>query len=150
MPLQEARRLAISIGMVICVHVGCGGATSPSPLPSGYAGEWEGTSTEGTVVQFSVSAADEVTSLILAYNLSPACSGTLTNTNLAVPIHKLDPPGAPPYDQPGFGFSTADGTSGTLIAGYFLPDRRSASGKFTLVRYGSCGTVLGSWTAQRQ
>ena len=90
--LREARRLAILIGTLICVHVGCNSATAPSPLPAGYAGEWTGTTVEGTFVQFSVSATDHVTSLILTYNFSAACSGTLTNTNLAVPIHRLDPP----------------------------------------------------------
>jgi hypothetical protein len=148
--LREARRLAILIGTLICAHVGCNSATAPSPLPAGYAGEWTGTTVEGTFVQFSVSATDHVTSLILTYNFSAACSGTLTNTNLAVPIHRLDPPGPPPYDQPGFGLGTNEVTRATLIAGHFSPDRRSASGQFTLVRYGACGDVVhGTWRARR-
>ena len=61
MPSREARRLAILIGTLICVHVGCNSATAPSPLPAGYAGEWTGTTVEGTFVQFSVSATDHVT-----------------------------------------------------------------------------------------
>jgi hypothetical protein len=150
MRLREARRLAISIGIVICAHVACKSPTAPSPLPPGYAGEWAGTTVQGTPVQFSVSAADNVTSFTLTYNFSAVCSGTLTNTDLAVPIHKLDPPGPPPFDQPGFGFSTNDGTSGTLIAGHFSPDRRTASGQFSLVHYGACGTVVGTWSASRR
>lgn len=79
------RRLALSIGTVICIQVGCGGATAPSPLPAGYQGEWAGTTMQGTVVQFSVAAGDEVTAFTLAYNVSVACAGTLTNVNLSVP-----------------------------------------------------------------
>jgi hypothetical protein len=148
--LREARRLAILIGTLIFLHVGCNSATAPSPLPAGYAGEWTGTTAEGTFVQFSVSATDHVTSLILTYNFSAACSGTLTNTNLAVPIHRLDHPGPPPYDQPGFAFGTNEVTSATAINGHFSPDRRSASGQFTLVYYDACGDVIhGTWSARR-
>lgn len=150
MPSREARRLAIVIGIVICAHSACKSGTAPSSL--GYAGAWTGTTMQGTPVQFSVSAADAVSSFTVTYNFSAACSGTLTYTDLAVPIHTLDPPGQPPYDQPGFAFgkNSDDGTSGTAINGHFLPDRRSAAGQFVLVNYGDCGTVLGSWSASRR
>lgn len=147
---REARRLAILLGIVICAQVACKSATAPSPV--GYAGEWTGTAMPGTSVQFSVSAADQVTAFTLTYNFSATCSGTLRYTDLAVPIHTLDPPGPPPYDQPGFGFgrTSDDRASGTAIAGHFSPDRRSASGQFTLVNYDGCGTVLGTWSARRR
>ena len=61
MPLREARRLAIAISTVICVHVGCNSTTAPPPLPAGYAGEWRGTTLQGTDVHFRVSG-DNVTS----------------------------------------------------------------------------------------
>jgi hypothetical protein len=150
MRLREGRRLAISIGTVIFVHVGCNNATAPTPLPPGYAGEWTGTTVQGTAVQFTV-AADSVTSFILTYNFSADCSSTLTNRNLAVPIRKQDPPGPPPYDQPGFAFGTNEVTSGTAINGHFSPDRRSAAGQFVLVKYGACGdVVVGTWSARRR
>ena len=115
-------------------------------------GRVDGNDLEGTPIQFSVSAADTVTSFILAYNFSADCSGTLTYTDLALPIHTLNPPGPPPFDQPGFGYSTSsdDGARGTLIAGHFSPDRRSASGQFSLVHYGACDTVVGRWNATRR
>jgi hypothetical protein len=146
---REARRLAISIVIVICAHIACDSGTGPSPL--GYAGEWTGTTSQGTPMRFSVSAADSVTSFTLAYNFSADCSGRLTYTDLALPIHTLNPPGPPPFDQPGFGYSTNDdGARGTLIAGHFSPDRRSASGQFSLVHYGACDTVVGMWNATRR
>jgi hypothetical protein len=149
MPLREARRLAIAISTVICVHVGCNSTTAPTPLPPGYAGEWRGTTLQGTDVHFRVSG-DNVTSLILTYNFSADCSGTLTNTNLAVPIRKQDPPGPPPFDQPGFAFGTNAVTSATAINGHFSPDQRSAAGEFVLVNYGVCGTVRSTWSATRR
>jgi hypothetical protein len=127
-PLREACRLAISTGTLVCIHVACNSATAPSPLPPGYAGEWSGTTAEGTPVHFTVSGSDEVTSFTLTYSFSDTCAGTLINTDLAVPIRSLDPPGPPPYDQPGFAFGTNEITRATAIAGFFSPDRRSASG----------------------
>lgn len=131
------------------MHVGCNNTAAPTPLPPGYAGEWSGTTVQGTPVRFTVSG-DNVTSFILTYNFSAECSGTLTNTDLAVPIRYQDPPGPPPFDQPGFAFGTNDVTSGTAIGGYFSPDRRSAAGEFVLVKYGACGTVRSTWSATRR
>jgi hypothetical protein len=91
-----------------------------------------------------------VTSISITYNFSPMCTGTLSYANLAAEIHTFDPPGPPLFDQPGFGESTTDGVQGTLIAGHFSADRRSASGQFTPVPYGACGTLVSSWTANRR
>src|SRR5574340_107058 len=146
---RRTRTLLISIGLAVWVHGACKSATAPSPV--GYAGEWNGTTMQGTPVQFDVSRNDEVNSFTLTYNFSNTCSGTLAYRELALPIHTLDPPGPPPYDQPGFGFSTTDGATGTFLAGHFSRDRRSASGQFSLVRYGACGDVaVGTWSARRR
>ena len=150
----SGRHLTLLSMMVVCAHMACGGAdTGVSPLPPGYAGEWTGTTPTGTSIRFSVSAADTVSSITLTYNFSAGCAGTLVYTNLALSIHTLDPPGPPPYDQPGFGHSSTGegGATGTLIAGAFSPDRRSASGQFTLVNYTGCDkVVLGEWSATRR
>ena len=149
--MREARRLSPLAVLVACASIACGGDNGVSPVPAGYAGEWVGTTTQGTAIRFSVSAADTVTSITLTYNFSAGCSGTLTYTNLAVAIHTLDPPGPPPFDQPGFGHSVNNVTTGTLIAGHFSPDRRSASGQFTLVQFSGCdGVVVGSWNVTRR
>ena len=150
MPLRKARRLAIAIGVVSSVHAGCQSSTAPSPLtlPPGYEGDWTGTTMQGTPVRFSVSA-DSVASFIVTYNFSDVCAGTLTHTNISVPIRHQDPPGPPPFDQPGFAFGTNNVTNATAISGHFLADRRTAAGQFVLVKYGECGTVLGTWNATR-
>ena len=127
---RDARRLAIVIVIGSCAHIACDGGAAPTLV--GYAGEWIGTTPQGTQINFTVSA-DTVTSITLAYNFSADCSGTLTYTNLAIPIQSLDFPGPPPYEQPGFGYGANEGTRETYIAGQFSPDRRSASGQFNLV-----------------
>ncbi len=138
----------IAVVILICAQTGCGGGTGPSPV--GYAGEWTGTTSSGTPVQFSVSATETVTSITLVYRFSTECSGTLTYTGLALPIHTSNPPGLPTSDQLGFAYSTTNGASGTLIVGGFSSDRRSASGRFALVDFGACDTVVGTWSATRR
>lgn len=40
---------------------------------------------------------------------------------------------------------------GVAVYGVFSPDRRSASGEFTLVHYPGCDTVMGgTWSARRR
>lgn len=142
--------LAVSTVVAICIQVACNRGPGISPSPIGYVGNWAGETEQGTPIDFSVSTTDTVTSITIVYNFSPVCSGTLAYTDLALPIHTLDPPGPPPFDQPGFGYATNDGTKGTLIAGKFSEDRRSASGQFTLVQYGACDTVVSKWNATRR
>lgn len=139
--------------VLIAIMLQCACASPAAPTPSGYAGHWTGTTEQGTAVSFSVSAAEQVTSMTLAYHFPAICAGTLTYAELAVPIDTQDPPGPPPFDQPGFIISRqADDFSwATAVSGYFSPDRRSVSGKFVLVNYGDCGTaVVGTWNAHRR
>lgn len=147
--MRQGRDLSILAPVLACVLVACGSAVSP--LPPGYAGDWVGTTSQGTPIRFSVTEAETVSSITLTYNFSADCSGTLTYSNLALPIHKLDPPAPPPFDQPGFGYAQNNIETGVLIAGSFSPDRQSASGKFTLVKYSGCDRVVVSdWTATRR
>ncbi len=153
MRLGDSRRLVIAASIAIAAQVACDSPTAPTPVPAGYAGEWTGTTQHGTPIRFSVSAADDVTSITLTYNVSATCSGTLTYTDLAVPIHRQDPPGPPPFDQPGFAFGrlSDDSATATAIAGHFSPDRRSASGQFLLSRYSGCDpSFIGTWDANRR
>lgn len=151
MRVGETLRLVIAASIAISVHVACESPTAPVPV--GYAGEWTGTTQHGTPIRFSVSAADEVTSFTVTYNFSVTCSGTLTYTDLAVPVRKLEPPGPPPFDQPGFAFGrmSDDRMSATAINGVFSADRRSASGQLVLVGSSDCGpSVLATWDARRR
>jgi hypothetical protein len=143
--LKRVAWIAIMTGAISAQA--CGRATAPTPV--GYEGQWGGTTGEATV-RFTVSG-NTVTSFDLTFKLPGPCSGSLTFPDLGVVIHTLDPPVATPYDQPGFGWGSTDGTTGTLIAGHFSADRRSASGEFRLVRCGTCDVVVGgAWGASRR
>jgi hypothetical protein len=126
--------------------------TEVSPATIGYAGEWGGTTSQGATIRFSVSAADTVTSITLDYTGSGECSGTLSYTDLSLPIHELDPPRPPPLDQPGFGYTTQanDGTHGVLITSYFSEDRQVAIGRFILVNWGNCASMAADWQATKR
>jgi len=153
MRLGNTRRLVIAASLAISAQVACDSPTAPTPTPAGYAGEWTGTTQHGTPIRFIVSDANEVTSFTVTYNFSATCSGTLTYTDLAVPIHKLDPPGPPPFDQPGFAFGrmSDDRVTATAINGVFSAERRSVSGQFVLVGYSGCGpSVLATYDARRR
>jgi hypothetical protein len=132
----------------------CGRSTpnEPSgsgPLPPGYTGEWTGVTRDHTRIHFVVSEGDVVTSIRLDYQASSECTGRIERDGLALPVHYLDPPGPPPYDQPGFGYTTNEPDGGIVIAGHFSEDRRSADGSFALGRYLGC-SMFGNWTATRQ
>jgi hypothetical protein len=62
----------------------CSSPTAPEPVPAGYAGEWVGTTGQGTPVSFSVSG-DQVMSFTLSFNFSPTCSGTETRSSCRTP-----------------------------------------------------------------
>lgn len=150
MRVGQTLRFLVAVSIAISAHIACESPTAPAPV--GYAGEWTGTTEHGTPIRFSVSAADEVTSFTVTYNFSATCSGTLTYADLAVPIRKQEPPGPPPFDQPGFAFgrTSDDRVSAAAIAGHFFADRRSASGQFVLVGYVGCEPVRGTWDARRR
>jgi hypothetical protein len=144
----RARWLGVSL--LVC-PAACSNPNDPGPVPAGYSGEWSGTTAQGTPVAFSVSA-DQVTSFTLAFHFSAACSGSVTISGPA-PIALQEPPGPPPFDQPGFAMSRTQGNFewGVAAAGAFSRDRRSATGEFRLLTYPGCGAVMsGTWTAQRR
>ena len=148
MRLIRVRWLGVSL--LGCLAA-CSSPTAPDPVPAGYAGEWAGTTGQGTPVSFSVSG-DQVTSFTLSFSLSSSCSGTETILRPA-PIVMQVPPGPPPFDQPGFATSKTQGNFewGVAVAGHFSRDRRSASGEFRLLDYPGCGNVMaGTWSARRR
>lgn len=126
--------------------------SSPTePLPPGYAGEWAGTTAQGTPVSFSVDG-DDVTSFNLVFRFSATCSGTVTIPG-PTPIVMQSPPGPPPFDQPGFamGHAPANLEWGIALFGAFSRDRRSVSGEFKVVAYPGCDNVMtGTWSARRR
>src|SRR4029453_11551426 len=94
-------RWVLGFALVISAQTACENAVEPTPV--GYAGEWTGTTTQGTPVRFSVSG-NAVTSISITYNFSPTCTGTLSYTSRGNSYARSS--GSPPFDQPGFGYST--------------------------------------------
>src|SRR5215510_8728529 len=64
--------------LLISAQTACHNGVEPTPV--GYAGEWIGTTAQGTPVRFSVSG-NVVTSISITYNFSPACADTLSYTS---------------------------------------------------------------------
>lgn len=85
-----------------------------------------------------------------SFNLPPTCSGTETIPGPAK-IVLQDPPGKPPFDQPGFviGKTAVDFAWGISTWGAFSQDRLSVAGEFSMVLYPGCRTILFKWSAKR-
>jgi hypothetical protein len=148
--MRSTRARWLGVLLLVC-PAACSSPTEPESVPAGYAGELAGTTEHGTPVSFSVSG-DQVMSFTLAFNFSSACSGSVTLSE-PVQIVMQDPPGPPPFDQPGFGMGKVHGNFEWGVAAYgaFSRDRRSVSGEFRLVDYPGCTNVMaGTWSARRR
>jgi hypothetical protein len=146
--MRSIRVRWLGVLLVLC-PAACSSPTRPEPVPAGYAGEWTGTTAQGTPVSLSVDG-EQVSSFALAFNFSPACSGSVTLPG-PVQIVMQVPPGPPPFDQPGFAMGlNGNGGWGVAVYGAFSQDRRSVSGQFQLVLYPGCGTLNGTWSARRR
>src|SRR5262245_38224566 len=51
--MRVTGRWVLSFAFVISAQTACHNAVEPTPTPLGYAGEWMGTTTQGTPVRFS-------------------------------------------------------------------------------------------------
>lgn len=138
------------VAMAACAILACGHSMSPSPLPSatGYTGEWSGTTRQNQAIEFSVSADQQVTSVTVGWNFS-GCSEMGTSSAKSFPITTPQPPGPPPWDNPGFvyGGVTPDG-SVWLVTGAFT-STQSATGTVEVVRVPGCGNTIANWDATR-
>ena len=157
-----AKWLCLSVVLILesaCVH-----PRLPPMLPSMVpmlgassmsVGEWEGTTSQGRRIAFTVSQDEKVTSITLGYNFNK-CSGTQKFQDLNVPtaanltcIPGPCPSTAASYRA--FGFSDGAAGSGpyTQINGVFLP-RNQAKGQAIFSDYPDCGSATVHWTATRR
>jgi hypothetical protein len=152
------RWLCLSVALIL--ESACVRPLLPSTMPmldlsSLSVGEWEGTTSQGKPMSFTVSRDEKVTSIILGYELNE-CSGTREFFELKVPT-------APDVTcMPGpcsrtlssyraFGFSDGTPASGpyTQVNGVFLP-RNQAKGQAIFRDYPNCGSATVQWTATRR
>jgi hypothetical protein len=157
-----ARWLCLSVVLILesaCVRPGLP-PMFPSVVPmlgggSLSAGEWEGTTSQGRRIAFTVSQDEKVTSITLGYDFKK-CSGTkkFEDLNVATAANLTCIPGPCPSTAASYrAFGFSDGTAGagpyTQINGVFLP-RNQAKGQAILSDYPDCGSATVQWTATRR
>jgi hypothetical protein len=137
--------------MALCAVIGaCGGSSvTPLPVPTGYDGQWSGTTSQGKPITFTVSTDQKVTAIRVEYSFN-GCSGTHAFSNLSLDIGTPPNPAAPTLG-PGFGYGTAgpDGSNYTQIYGTFN-STTTAIGTVVFAEYPGCGSTAGIWNATRR
>lgn len=140
-----------------CVIVGCGasGACGGPGAPSaGYAGEWTGTTSQGTAITFTITEDERVTAISVGYNFG-GCSGTESFQNLSLgiaPDVTCIPGPCPPNVTSFRRLSYSSGREGrsVVVNGVFLSTTR-AEGSVAFRDYPACGSAIGApWTAARR
>jgi len=137
----------------------CSSPILPLPLagaPSLSAGEWSGTTSQGTPLTFVVSANEQVTTITLGYDFN-GCAGSHTFSDLSVPTapNLTCIPGPcsgvlNSYRAFSYSAGSAPGGPVTQINGLFLP-RNEAKGQVTFHNYAGCGDVVtAEWAATRR
>lgn len=122
--------------------------TSPPGVMASYGGEWNGMTSQGMPISFTISD-QKVTSISVGYNFS-GCNGTNLFSNLNLAIGYPPNPSAP-YPGPGFGFGSGapDGPNYTQVYGTFSSST-AATGSMIFGAYSGCGNSLGIWSATRK
>ena len=124
-------------------------------LSSLSVGEWEGTTSQGRPIAFTVSRDEKVTSITLGYEFND-CSGTREFFEVNVPtapdltcMPGPCPRTAASYRAFGFSDGTVAGGPYTQVNGVFLP-RNQARGQAIFRDYPDCGSATVQWTATRR
>jgi hypothetical protein len=133
---------------VLALSAACGGGPSgPSgPSAASYAGEWTGTTSQGTPLTFTVSPERTVTRITVGYNFE-GCSGTATYAT-AVAIQNVPtapvPVGSAIYD------SGRDSGNRVLIS-FLLTSNNDAHGVVIFSEWAGCGSTVANapWTAAK-
>ena len=137
----------------ICGQGACAGgpATRPDGLGWTYAGEWMGTTSDGTAIAFDVSDGNIVTHVTIGRD-NRGCRDALTFPSLSLTIDESDLPGRVPMSSsPGFGFGSgsAEGPNFVQVLGQFS-STQSAQGTVTFLNFERCGNTVAFWTATKR
>jgi hypothetical protein len=141
--------------LALCASLaGCGGGPASPESPS-YDGQWNGSTSQGRPISFTVSQDQRVTTISVGYSFN-GCTGMSTFQNLSLIIAALDPFGdprvpTPPSFGPGFGYGSGqpDSPNYTQIYGSFNSDDL-AMGSVVFGAYDGCGNSGGTWSASRR
>jgi hypothetical protein len=155
--MRVQTRLCLSLALIL--GSACVSTLPPTVAVPGFSslsiGEWEGATSQGRPIAFTVSQDERVTSITLGYDFSD-CSGTHRFLEVNVPttadLHCIPGP-CPPTAASYRSFSFVNGTVATgpytQVNGVFLP-RNQARGQVVFSNYPNCGSATVEWTATRR
>jgi hypothetical protein len=131
-------------------------STVPMLGPSSLSvGKWEGTTSQGRPIAFTISRDEKLTSIALGYDFND-CFGTREFLELNVPtapdltcIPGPCPRMATSYRAFGFSDGTVAAGPYTQVNGVFLP-LNQARGQAIFSGYPNCGSATVEWTATRR
>ena len=137
----------------ICGQTACAGrtATTPDGLGRTYAGEWMGTTSEGTAIAFDVSDGNIVTHISVGRD-NRGCRDTQTFSDLSLMIGESHLPGRVPMSSsPGFGFGSGspEGPDFVQVLGQFS-STQAAQGTVAFLNFERCGNTVALWTATKR
>lgn len=139
---QHAPRFLIAI---VSILLGACERGPSAPTAGGYAGEWSGTTSQGSPITFAVSTSEKLTKVTVGYSFS-GCTGSsslapdvaLERSPVPVEVRLLDYESAPP------------GTPNRMLFHFLFTSSTEAHGMVTFVDFTGCGTVNSTWTAGRR
>ena len=151
--LNEHVKVALLLIAAICGQVACAGGTvtTPDGLGLTYAGEWMGTTSEGTAIAFDVSDGNIVTQITVGRD-NGGCRDAQTFSSLSLTIGAPGLPGrAQVPSSPGFGFGSGspEGPNFVQVLGKFS-STQLAQGTVTFLNFERCGNTVAFWTATRR
>jgi len=147
----------VNVALLLLAGIGgqaaCAGgpATTPDGLGRTYAGEWMGTTSDGTAIAFDVSDGNIVTHITLGRD-NRGYRDAQTFSGLSLMIGESDLPGRGPMSsRPGFGFGSgsAEGPNFVQVLGQFS-STQSAQGTVTFLNFERCGNTVAFWTATKR
>ena len=137
-------RLAAPILLILAAA--CGSGAGPSPV--NYAGQWNGTTSQGTPISFVVSPGQMVTSITLGYSFD-GCTGSKTFTTDTAIMGVTTAPS--PVGSATFQSGPAGDANRALIS-FLFTSPLDAHGMVIFSDFDGCGAdpASTSWTAARR
>ena len=135
------------LSSLLVLAAACGHGPSSPSAPS-FAGEWSGTTSQGTPITFTVTADLQLTALTIGYNFN----GCLGSASYAPNVALLRIPTLP---VPAYSVTYQSGPVGSAnraLVNFFFTSASDAHGTIIFTDYPECGAGLTEavWTATRR